>query len=240
MIEYNERGILIFSKISSENNLYLKILTEKDEIITGLSFGGSTKKKKNIFQIGYFLNIVIKNKNKNFPNSITAELSKPYYHNIFNDKYKLHGLLAIVSLLNISIIEGQKVSGLFNLSENIIEILAYEKKWIIDFFIFLLNLLKLIGYDIDYQKNISKDYLNLDNLQFEHSHISKSIKFPHSLLNREIDINIENANSFFKIFELILQNHHLNNMNLNIPINYIKFKKIILNFLSKNDEYNQR
>ena len=48
MIEYKERGILIFSKISSENNLYLKILSQKDEIITGLSFGGSTKKKKSI------------------------------------------------------------------------------------------------------------------------------------------------------------------------------------------------
>ena len=118
------------------------------------------------------------------------------------------------------------------------QILAYEKKWIIDFFIFLLNLLKLIGYDIDYQKNISKDYLNLDNLQFEHSHISKSIKFPHSLLNRENEINIENANSFFRIFEIIIQKHHLNNMNLNIPINYIKFKKIILNFLSKNEKNN--
>ena len=238
MIEYKERGILIFSKISSENNLYLKILTQKDEIITGLSFGGSTKKKKNIFQIGYFLNIVIKNKNKNFPNSISAELSKHYYYNIFNDKYKLHGLLALVSLLNISIIEGQKVSGLFNLSENIIKILANEKKWIINYFIFLLNLLKIIGYDIDYQKNTSKDYLNLDSLQFSNSSISKSIKFPHLLLNSENDINLENANSFFRVFEIILQNHHLNNMNLNIPTNYFKFKKIILNFLIKNEKHN--
>ena len=102
MIEKKERGILLFNKISSENNLYIKILTEKDEVITGLNFGGSTKKKKNIFQIGYFLNIIIKNKNNNFPNNITAELAKPYFHNIFNDKYKLHCLLAIVSLLNIS------------------------------------------------------------------------------------------------------------------------------------------
>ena len=39
MTENKERGILIFSKLSSENNLYLKILTQKDEIITGLSFG---------------------------------------------------------------------------------------------------------------------------------------------------------------------------------------------------------
>ena len=238
MNELKERGILLFSKISSENNLYVKILTDKDEIISGLSFGGSTKKKKNIFQIGYFLNIIIKNKNKNFPNSVSAELSGPYYYKIFNDKFKLHGLLSIVSLLNISIIEGQKVNGLFNLSESIIEVLANEEKWIINYFLYLLNLLKLIGYDIDYCKYSSKDYLNLETLQFENSNNPRSIKFPHQLLNREHKINLKNAESFFKIFEIILQNHHLNNMNLNIPANYLKFKKIILDFLTNNEKYN--
>ena len=233
MIELKERGILLFSKLSSENNLYVKILTDKDEIITGLSFGGSSKKNKNIYQVGYFLNIIIKNKNKNFPNSISSELSKPYYHNIFNDKYKLHGLLAIVSLLNISIIEGQKVNGLFDLSEKVIEILVNDEKWIIDYFLYLLNLLKLIGYDIDFHKNSLNNYFNLETLQFEDYSTSRTIKFPHQLLNKEQRINKQNANSFFKIFEIILQNHHLNNMNLNIPTNYLKFKKLILDFLSK-------
>ena len=101
----------------------------------------------------------------------------------------------------------------------------------------MLNLLKIIGYDIDYQKNTSKEYLNLDSLQFSNVSIAKSIKFPHLLLNSENDINLENANSFFRVFEIILQNHHLNNMNLNIPINYLKFKKIILNFLIKNEKH---
>jgi len=233
MIELKKRGILLFCKISSENNLYLKILTDKDEIITGLSFGGSTKKKKNIYQIGYFLNIIIKNKNKNLPNSISAELSRPYYYNIFNDKYKLHGLLSIVSLLNISIIEGQKVNGLFDLSESIIEILAKKEKWIIEYFLYLFNLLKLIGYDIDFYKNSLKNYFNLETLQFENFLTSRSIKFPHQLLNKEKKIDKESANSFFKIFEIILKNQHLNNMNLNIPINYLKFKKLILDYLSK-------
>ena len=232
MIEKRERGILLFSKLSSENNLFVKILTEKDEIITGLSFGGSTKKKKNIYQLGYFLHIVIKNKNNNFPNNISAELAKPYYFNIFENKYKLHCLLSIVSLLNISIIEGQKVNGLFILSENIIQIIENKENWIVDFFLYLLNLLKLIGYDIDFNKNLSKNYFNLETLQFEHLSKSESIKFPHSLLNKKHKIDKKNANSFFKIFETILQNHHLNNMNLNIPINYQKFKKLILNFLS--------
>jgi len=233
MTELKERGILLFSKLSSENNLYVKILTDKDEIITGLIFGGSSKKNKNIYQVGYFLNIIIKNKNKNFPNSITAELSKPYYHNIFNDKYKLHGLLAIVSLLNISIIEGQKVNGLFDLSEKVIQILLNDEKWIIDYFLYLLNLLKLIGYDIDFYKNSLNNYFNLETLQFEDYSTIRTIKFPHQLLNKEQKIDKQNANTFFKIFEIILQNHHLNNMNLNIPINYLKFKKLILDFLSK-------
>jgi len=233
MTELKERGILLFSKLSSENNLYVKILTDKDEIITGLIFGGSSKKNKNIYQVGYFLNIIIKNKNKNFPNSITAELSKPYYHNIFNDKYKLHGLLAIVSLLNISIIEGQKVNGLFDLSEKVIQILLNDEKWIIDYFLYLLNLLKLIGYDIDFYKNSLNNYFNLETLQFEDYSTTRTIKFPHQLLNQEQRIDKQNANSFFKIFEIILQNHHLNNMNLNIPTNYLKFKKLILDFLSK-------
>ena len=171
MIELKKRGILLYNKISSENNLYLKILTNDDEIVTGLSFGGSTKKKKNIYQIGYFLNIQINNKNKNFPNSITAELSRPYYHNILNDKYKIHGLLAIVSLLNISIIEGQKVNGLFNLSERIITVLANKEKWIINYFLYLLNLLKLIGYDIDFLNNSSKDYLYNIDLKVPESHL---------------------------------------------------------------------
>jgi recombinational DNA repair protein (RecF pathway) len=230
MIELKERGILLFSKLSSENNLYVKILTDKDEIITGLSFGGASKKNKNIYQVGYFLNIII---NKNFPNSISGELSKPYYHNIFNDKYKLHGLLAIISLLNISIIEGQKVKGLFDSSEKIIEFLLNAEKWIIDYFLYLLNLLKLIGYDIDFHKNSLNNYFNLETLQFEDYSTSRTIKFPHQLLNKEQRINKQNANSFFKIFEIILQNHHLNNMNLNIPTNYLKFKKLILDFLSK-------
>ena len=233
MIEKKVLGILLFNKISSDNNLFLKLLTENDEIITGLSFGGKKKKKKNIYQIGYFLSLNIRNKNNNFPNSINAELSKPYYNNIFNDKYKLHCLLAIVSLLNVSIIEGQKVNGLFNLSKQIIETITNNEKWIIDFLQFLFNLLKIIGYEIDFNSNLLNHYFNLDTLQFEDNSSFKSVKFPHNLLLKKEKIDYENAFAFFKIFETILQSYHLNNMNLPVPVNYLNFKKKILDFLRK-------
>ena len=233
MIENKTRGILLYNKISSENNLYLKFLTENDEILTGICFGGSTKKKKNIYQLGYFLNLNIKLKNSNFPNNISGELSKPYIYDIFVDKYKLHSLLSIVSLLNLSIIEGQTIRGLFESTNKIINIISAQENWLVDYFLYLLNLLKLIGYEIDFVNKQSLIYLNLDTLQFVKNNSKKSIVFPHYLLSKSKKMNFEDVNSFFKIFEIILQNHHLNNMNLNIPINYLKFKKLILGFLSK-------
>ncbi len=233
MTENKSRGILLYSKLSSENNLFLKFLTENDEILTGICFGGSTKKKKNIYQLGYFLNLNIKLKNSNFPNNISGELSKPYIYDIFVDKYKLHSLLSIVSLLNLSIIEGQKIRGLFESTNKIINIISAQENWLVDYFLYLLNLLKLIGYEIDFANKQSLIYLNLDTLQFVKNNSNKSIVFPHYLLSKLKKMNFEDVNSFFKIFEIILQNHHLNNMNLNIPINYLKFKKLILGFLSK-------
>ncbi len=233
MIDTKTRGILLFTKLSSENNLFLKFLTENDEIITGISFGGSTKKKKNIYQVGYFLNLNIKLKSSNFPKNISGELSKPFFYNIFIDKYKLHALLSIIALLNLSIIEGQKIKGIFNSTENIINLISKRENWLVDYFLYLLSLLKLIGYEIDYINKKSLNYLNLDTLQFDHNNSNKSIVFPHNLLNKSIKINFQNVNAFFKIFEIILQNHHLNNMNLNIPTSYLKFKKIVLEFLSK-------
>ena len=233
MKEVKNRAILLYNKISSENNLYLKFLTENDEILTGVSFGGSSKKKKSIYQLGYFLNLNIKFKNSNFPKNITGELTKPFFYNIFNNKYKLHCLLSIVSLLNLSIIEGQKIPGIFSNTEKIIKLISDQENWIVDYFLYLLNMLKLIGYEIDFVKHKSFRYLNLDTLQFNENNSRNSIIFPHDLFNKKIKINLENVTSFFRIFEIILQNHHLNNMNLNIPNSYLKFKKLILEFLSK-------
>ena len=98
---YNKyKGILIYSKIYKENDLYIKFLSETDEIISGIVYGGMSKKKKNIFQIGFFLNFNVYFEN-NKPPSINAELSKPFISLIINDKYKLSCLLSITSILNL-------------------------------------------------------------------------------------------------------------------------------------------
>ena len=59
-------------------------------------YGGNSSKKKLIYQIGYFIEYSIFQKNKNIVPTFNAELTKPFIISIFNDKHKSLSLLAII------------------------------------------------------------------------------------------------------------------------------------------------
>ena len=224
------KGILIYSKIHKDNDLFVKILSNSDEIITGIVYGGLSKRKRNILQIGFFLNIIVTSK-ANRPNIITAELTKPYISQILNDKFKLSCLLSTISIINLSIIEGQKVKNIFLLLEKFLNNMIKNKKWLIEYCNFLFNLLKIIGYEIDY--DLKKKYFDLDNLIFVEQDTFSSIEFPHILFkNTNITKkDYDNISNFFTIFETIFLKNHLSNINQQLPNHYLYFKKIIINFL---------
>ena len=225
------RGIIIYTKISKENNLFIKFLSENDEIISGIVYGGSSSKNKALYQVGYYINFIIIKKNYNSPYSIKGEICSPYISLIIDDKYKLNCLMSIVSILNLSLIEGQKIKGIFLESEKMINFLISTKNWLIFFIKFLFNLLKIIGYEIEYKKNIDHPFFDLESIEFKKDQNNKTLIFPHKMLNNEEKVNYNSTKQAFLLFEQIFQNNHLINMNLKLPINFIKFKKLILDYL---------
>ena len=68
-------GILIHSKVFKDNDLLIKFLSDTDEVFSGIVYGGLSKNKKNIMQLGFFLNLDVTYIG-NRPPSIKAELSK--------------------------------------------------------------------------------------------------------------------------------------------------------------------
>jgi len=230
------KGIIIYTKISKENNLFIKFLSENDEIISGIVYGGLSSKNKTIYQLGYFINFIIIKKNYNSPYSIKGEICSPYISSIINDKYKLNCLMAIVSILNLSLIEGQKIKGIFFESEKIINFLISKNNWLISFIKFLFSLLKIIGYEIEYKNNINHPFFDLESIAFKKNQNNKTVIFPHKMLNNEEKVNYNSTKRAFLLFEEIFQNNHLINMNLKLPINYIKFKNLILEFLKKKND----
>tara|TARA_B100001057_G_C22811190_1_gene935486 strand:- start:1191 stop:1898 length:708 start_codon:yes stop_codon:yes gene_type:complete len=228
------QGILIYSKVFKENDLYIKFLTNNDEILSGIVYGGLSRKKRSLFQNGFFLNFNI-NRKLNRPLSISADLMEPYLYSMINNKYKLNCLLSTISLVNLSIIEGQKVDNIFNITKSFIVNMINKDNWILFHCKFLLNLLKVIGYEIDYKNVVEKKYFDLQKLEFTTNKTNSSLLFPHKLLYEENikSINYTSINNIFQIFENIFTKHHLTNLNLYLPNQYLLFKKLIIDHLSK-------
>ena len=225
------KGILIYTKVYKDNDLLIKFLSDTDEIISGIVYGGLSRRKKNLLQLGFFLNFYLSTKS-NRPPSINVELCEPYISKIIDDKYKLNCLMTITSLINLSIIEGQKINNIFNICDNFLLKMINNKRWLIEFLIFLFNLLKIIGYEIEYSNNTKYKYFDLELLEFTKFQNKSSVSFPFSLLNNENNkIETQSLNTIFEIFETVFSKYHLYNFNLRLPNQYHLFKKLILNYL---------
>ncbi len=225
------RALLIFSKIYKDNDLYVKLLTNNDEILSGIVYGGLSNKKRNIYQVGFFLDINVTLK-LNRPPVISADLTTPYISSIINDKYKLNCLLSTSSLLNLSIIEGQQVKNIYKMSENFINKMITQNRWITDYFCFLFDLLKIIGYQIDYDSNKKVSYFDLNSLDFIQNKTLSSILFPYQVLEEKYNnkININLVKNFFLIFERVYSKNHLSDLNLQLPNHYQLFKNQIMDY----------
>ena len=223
-------GILIYTKLIKDNDLYIRILSQNDEIISGIVYGGNSSKKINIYQNGYYLNFSHSKRNENRPNTIIAEINNPFMGSIIDNKYKLSCLLSIMSIINIAIVEGQKVKGIYKLIDNFLNKLINEKTWIKLYCKWIFDLLKIIGYEIDYKSNLDKKFFNINTQMFTEKNDDNVVIFPHKYLITDNKIDIDSLNVIFLIFEYILKNNHLINNNFSLPIPYIRFRKIILDY----------
>jgi len=225
------KGIIFYSKKIKDHDLFLKILSSNDNISSGIVYGGNSSKKKLIYQNGYFIDYLITKKNQNSVPIISGDISKPFLGEIFEDKYKLNALLSILSIINISILEGQHIKGFYKCVFKLITKIIHSNHWIIDYCEWLFELLRIIGYQVDYNNNTKNNYFNISIQEFTKHEDKHTIRFPHDLFSEKRDINFMNIDLIFKIFEKIYSKNHLDNINYNMPINFLNFKRIILNHL---------
>ena len=221
-------GIILYVKPIKDNDLYIKILSANDKIVSGLVYGGNSSKKRLTYQPGFFIKFNQLQKHPNSASSINGEIVSPYIGSICNDKFKSFSLLAIISILNESIYEEVIINGLFVSVKNLIRLIIINQHWLTSFCEWLLYFLKLLGYEIDYNNQNDVKYFNLNSLNFQKIHINNSILFPYDLFRRNGGITYESVKSFFIIFETVFKENHLNKFNDEMPVNYLNFKILIL------------
>jgi len=225
------KGLIFYTKNIKDNDLYMKVLSSNDYVNSGIVYGGNSSKKKSIYQKGYFIDFIYKKKNENSPLVFTAEISRPYIGNIYEDKFKLNAIASVLSLINISIFDGQQIKGFYSGVFKLISNINNKDKWIIFYCEWLFDLLKFIGYQIDYNLNFNKKYFDLSHQEFTNLRGKNCIEFPHDFFQNYSNINHSTLETIFNVFENIFSKNHLENINYKMPESFKDFKKITLSKL---------
>jgi DNA repair protein RecO (recombination protein O) len=183
---WDDTGFLLSKNRYNENSLIAEIYTKQHGKVSGIIFGGTSKKIKNYLQIGNNLYVNFNSKSENrigyFKIEILNALS-PYY---FDNKKKLSCISSAMNLVRILTAESQKNQSIYELIKNFYFFLA-ENNWIKNYIYWELELFKLLGYDLEF-KNLVDQKIEGNELQY----ISKSYSNKRIIPNFLVDKNIDN------------------------------------------------
>ena len=219
---WDDIGYLISKNKYNENSLIADIFTENHGKVTGIIFGGTSKKIKNYLQIGnkIYLNYNFKSENKigYFKIEILSALSPLY----FDDKKKLSCITSAMNLIKILTAESQKNKNVYKLIDNFYIILN-SSNWIKKYIFWELELFKILGYDLDLNYLIEKKIEDSEIRYITKSHLEKKT-IPNFLIDKSE--KIEDIKSLLEGLRLVgdyLEKTILKPNNLNFPISRVNF-----------------
>jgi len=218
-MNWEDEGYLLNKKKFRENAIIISAFTKKHGKITGIVYGGTSRKIKNYLQVGNKIFLIHNSKNRNKLGYLKAEIIEAISPRYFNDKKRSYLILSITDLLNSLLPDEQPHSGIYLSLDNLIRNLD-EKSWPLIYSFWEVNLIKELGFGFTTDKtNSSKDILsiNIDNILY---------KVPKFIINGEIPENfskevINHALSFTR--NLMLNKFFLPN-NLFLPKSRIFFE----------------
>ena len=185
-MNWEDNCYLLSKRKFRENANIINIFTEHKGKISGIVYGGTSRKIKNYLQISNKLFAAYSSKSENRLGYFKTELIKPIAPQYFNNKEKTSALISICSLLNTLLPEGQPNINIYKSLENFINSLNSDN-WIILYVFFELNLIKDLGYDTNLSQYTNKDKnnetrkINIDGYSYE---------VPIYLISKKISDNI--------------------------------------------------
>ena len=219
---WDDTGFLLSKYKYNENSLISQIYTKNHGKVSGLIFGGTSKKIKNYLQIGnkFYINFNSKSENKigYFKLEIDQALS-PYY---FDNYKKLACISSAMHLIKTLCAESQENRSIFYLIENFYKILKSEY-WIKSYIFWELELLKILGYDLELHNLVDKKILNNKPHYITKSNTEKKI-VPNFLIEKDdVKIDIITLLSGLKLVGDYLDKTILKPNNMSQPLSRLQF-----------------
>ena len=215
-MNWDDTGYLISKNRYSENSIIAEIFTEKHGKVFGIIFGGTSKKIKNYLQIGNKIYVNYNTKSITRIGYFKIEILKALTPLYFDNNQKLSCLASAMNLIKLLTVEAQSNKEIFNLMDKFFEILD-SKNWIKQYIFWELELLKLLGYDLELKNLVEKEVINNKPNYFVSSATEKKNVPSFLIENDNNDIDIKNLLKGLKLVSDYLEKSILKPNNLNLP-----------------------
>ena len=219
---WDDKGYLISKNKYNENSLIAEIFTENHGKVSGIIFGGTSRKIKNYLQIGNKLHINFNSKTVNRIGYLKIEIDQalsPFY---FDNKKKLACITSAMHLTKILTAESQINKLIFCLLENFY-VLLKKDNWIKDYIFWELELFKVIGFDLEFENLVDKEIIKDQLLYVTKSSIEKKI-VPNFLVDKSNNQeDIKTLLSGLKLVGDYLEKTILKPNNLTQPMSRLQF-----------------
>ena len=217
-----DEGFLINKNRYSENSLIAEIYTKDRGKISGIIFGGTSKKIKNYLQLGNRLHINYNSKTENRIGYFKVEILNAYTPLYFDHKQKLSCITSAINLIKILTVESQVNIKVYNLIDDLFIILK-DKEWLKKYIFWELDLLKILGYDLELENFVEKDIVENKTIYYASSSNEKKY-VPNFLIEKELEVDdVKTLLTGLKLVGDYLDKTILKPNNLNYPNSRVLF-----------------
>ena len=225
-MNWDDNAYLISKNRYSENSIIAEVFTESHGKISGIIFGGTSKKIKNYLQIG---NKIYVNYNVKSPTRIgyfKIEILKALTPLYFDQNQKLSCIASAMHLVKLLTAEAQSNKEIFILMNRFFEILNFDN-WIQEYIFWELELLKLLGYDLELKSMVEKEVIDNKINYFVQSSSEKKF-IPNFLIDiNQVNVDLKNLLKGLKLVTDYLEKSVLKPNNLNLPSSRIHFVNLL-------------
>ena len=219
---WDDIGFLLSKNRYSENSLIVEIFTKNYGKVSGIVFGGTSKKIRNYLQIGNELYVNYNSKSENKLGYFKIEIQKIYSPIFFDNYQKLFCISSAMQLIKVLTADSQKNLEIYNLINKFYMIFNSDK-WIRDYIFWELDLLSIVGYNFEFEKLIDKDVIN-NKTEYEIKSSNQLKLVPKFLIDKnDSNPNQKSLLDGLKLVSDFLEKNILKPNNLSHPIKRIQF-----------------
>ena len=219
---WDDTGFLLSKHRYNENSLISEIYTKNHGKVSGIIFGGTSKKIKSYLQIGNKIHVNFNSKSENRIGYFKIEIQNPLSPKYFDNYQKLTCISSALNLIKILNAESQKNNYVYELIENFF-ILLDKKNWLKNYIYWELELFKALGYDLTFDNLVEKDTHNNSSHYITKSSSNKKI-VPSFLVNKnEYNEELSTLLIGLKLVGDYLEKTILKPNNLSYPMTRLEF-----------------